>query len=156
LRSALESDKLTSLIETTDDKPTGSCTLVFFGADQRLMIQETANANDYDPDNLEQAICLAPLHPSDLIFLVGHPLVRFDPKHTKRLLDIVSGTRARILLDVVPHNIDEKIRFADFEDAVQGRAHVIIGEFNTLMRLVGVPATGGVLPKTGSMCYESL
>src|SRR6185295_17258004 len=43
---------------------------------------------------------------------------------------------ASVILDVVPHNIYQRITLRQFNQIVRDRTNVIIAEFSTLMRLV--------------------
>ncbi|HRQ36870.1 MAG TPA: PfkB family carbohydrate kinase [Chloroflexota bacterium] len=138
IQAELKNKGITSLIRISETKPTGNCSVIFIEAlKQRWLIKEEQNANDYDLEHLRQALKIAKIGPNDFVFMVTHPLVRFGPYHTKKLLELISETRAKIILDVIPHNIYETINYKDFSYAVGEKANVIIGEFETLSRVIG-------------------
>ena len=85
------------------------------------MIKDENSANDYDLDHLEQALQLSQIGASDLVFLVGHAFVRLGAAHAKKLIDMVSRTGARIILDVVPHNMYESITPDEFNRAIEDK-----------------------------------
>jgi sugar/nucleoside kinase (ribokinase family) len=133
---ALKDNSINVLIAVSDEKPTGSCHLIYLESMPRTIIQETNNANDYDIPNLIKALNLTKIESGDIIFLVGHPFVRFRLGHTKRLIDTIAETGAKIILDIVPHNMYEKVKFEDFESTVAGKVQVIIAEYKALNRFV--------------------
>ncbi len=137
IRTELERREITSLIGLSKNKSTGNCSIIFIeGANHRVLIKEEDNANDYDLGNLEQAIQLSQIGKGNFALIVGHPFVRFGRNHTKKLIDMISETGAKIILDLVPHNMYEKVTLSDFNYAVDNNADVIIGAYHTLMKLI--------------------
>jgi len=136
--SEIERSNIKALLAISEAAATGNCHLIFIENDiPRTIIQEGNNANDYDTDNLAMAIGLTDIGERDIVFVVGHPFVRFDREYAKKLIDIIAEKGAKIILDVIPHNMYEKVSLADFKYIVGDRAHVIIAEFSTLMRFLG-------------------
>jgi GTP cyclohydrolase II len=138
IKAELRRNRLTSLLGETSDFPTGQC-LVFYLDDEgdRFIVQEEQNANDYDLENLKQALRLARLDEGDLVFLVGHEFVRSGPDKVKQLVDLVAARKTPLVLDVVPHNMYKSVPVEEFCAALGDNVHVLIGEFRTFMGFLG-------------------
>lgn len=140
IRDEIERRKITTLAGVTKTKSTGSCFVIFErDTQQRLMIQESAkaNANDYDLDNLALALQMCKLRHDHLVFVVGHFLVRLDLESAKLLIELLAQARARIVLDIVPHDMWRYIDYHSFIDVVDERIQVLVGEYDAFMRLLG-------------------
>jgi 3,4-dihydroxy 2-butanone 4-phosphate synthase/GTP cyclohydrolase II len=137
IRQELEKVKFRSLVQVSENKNTGRCHLYFDESKQeRLLIKEEHNANDYDLNRLKQALVHSGIGEKDHIFIVGHFLVRHNRDDARELMSLLSKTKARIILDVVPHTMHREMKLSDFNYAVGDNAHVIIGEYPTLMGLI--------------------
>lgn len=133
----LAKQEFTSLVGIHDSKRTGTATMLFLPDSERCLLQEPDSANDYDHENLSQALQLASLGKGDIIFFVAHPFARFDVPSNKKLVATLGATSASIILDVVPHNMYDRLDLRDFKTITGDAVHVLIGEFSTLMRLSG-------------------
>lgn len=133
----LETEAIPSLLRINKEKNTGVSQLLYAeDTGQRWLIQEEVNANDYNSEDLEQALDMTQLGAGSLAFVVGHAFARQGgPAHGKRLLEQISGRGLSTILDVVPHNMYERVGPSEFQDAINGRVDVLIGEYVTLMRL---------------------
>lgn len=138
IQQELESRSIKSLVGISEDRHTGTCSVIFVeGTKQRWLIKEENNANDYDLDYLKQSLHMSQIGSGDFVFLVGHPFVRLGIDHTKKLVDMISQTGAKMILDVVPHNMHESITFDQFNHVIEDKVSILIGEYNTLMQLAG-------------------
>jgi sugar/nucleoside kinase (ribokinase family) len=150
IRDALSAQKLTVFLGLANDKPTGNCTLIFVSNHARWMIQQRNNANDYDERNLQQVLDLCQIGEGDTAFFVGHPLVRFPISQTVSLLRRIAKTGARIIVDLVPHNLYETVTLEELKSVLDCGVHMLIAEYATLMRFFGhgpiakEPANGDV------------
>lgn len=147
IRHELETRRgIISLVGINGQQHTGSCSVIIAeDTKQRLLLKEENNANDYDLEHLKQALALSQIGldrqtgRADLAFIVGHPFVRQGVDHTRKLIDMVAETGAKIVLDLVPHNMYETVSLAEFNKAVGSRVSMLIGEYNTLMRMTEHP-----------------
>jgi sugar/nucleoside kinase (ribokinase family) len=140
---ALNEKNLTALVGRHPSKRTGMSTMLYsMGGGSRIMIKsDTDNANDYSIDDLEQAIVLADLSENDFVFLICHLLIRTDIEHAVNFLDIVSSTHAKVVLDLVPHNIYRSVTQGDFKRFLQSGVFCVISWFETVASLLGVTAS---------------
>ena len=118
--NAINETGLTALIGREPAKRTGTCTLIYSNDRDRIMIKsDRNNANDYSLNHVEQAIALADIGENDVVLLFCHLLLRNDIEHAAKFLDIVSSTGAKVVLDLVPHNMHQSITPEDFAQSLQ-------------------------------------
>ena len=149
----LESARITALLGESPELSTGECTIIYFSAEnKRVLIKEDRNANDYDLKNLGDALKLAQLDENDMVFLVGHEFVRSGSAKVRALLQLLKTTTgAPIILDVVPHNMYERVARQDFADAISTDVTVLLGEFRTFMGFLGEALDQDARPDNTSM-----
>jgi sugar/nucleoside kinase (ribokinase family) len=142
----LEKNNLTSFVGISEEnKPTGNCYVIYIdGNKKRWLIKEEHNANDYDITLLEQTLQLTQIGKGNFVFLIGHFFVRLPHEKIKTLFDRLAKTEATIILDIVPHNMYEHVKLAEFQDAIGNTVNVIISEFNTLQKLIGRTAINDI------------
>lgn len=136
IANELKKQDFFSLIGTHKIKPTGSCSIVFLDDDERWLMQDTDNANDYDLDNLEQAIALSSIREDDVIFLITHAFFRRGVKHSADMLKLLNRTNAKIVLDIVPHTLYKSISLEDLNNIIEGNVFAIIAEYTTFMHFL--------------------
>lgn len=138
IEDALSDSGITSLVARDAQKQTGTATLVYGDSGKRIMVQHGESANDYNLSDIEQALVLSRIGADDIVFLVGHPFVRQSIGECRQLLEMLCGTKARVVLDIVPHNMHERLEVAAFEAIAHGLVHGVIGETETIAGLCGV------------------
>ncbi len=52
---------------------------------------------------------------------------------------MVADAGAKIVLDLVPHNMYETVSLVEFKKIIGNRVSMLVGEYDTLMRLIGHP-----------------
>lgn len=135
----LHESKATGLVEVT---PTGDPLVAF-----QCIWDKRNNANDYDADNLSQAMELAAIGPSDYIFVASFLFVQklFNKQEVNRVLRIASDTNAKIILDLVRKSlardtiydcgldrVDQALLSTFIEEV---RIHAVVGEMGTFNSL---------------------
>jgi len=138
IQHELDKRRITSLVGISqDNKPTGSCCLIYIeDTNKRWLIKEENNANDYDLELLEQSLKLSGMGKGHFIFIVGHPLIRFQPERNQKMFQRAAATGAKVILDIVPHNMYESVPLAEIQESIGNNVDVIIGEFKTLMKFI--------------------
>ncbi|OFX60856.1 MAG: hypothetical protein A2046_14625 [Bacteroidetes bacterium GWA2_30_7] len=119
----------------TSNKPTGRCTLVYYENHHRSLFYNKDNANDYDINNLNQTLALADINDKDVVFLTSYLFTakKYDLDGCKKIIDTLFDTGAKIVLDVVPHDIYNKITVHQFVSCFKSQLYAVIGEFQTFM-----------------------
>jgi sugar/nucleoside kinase (ribokinase family) len=135
IKEAIKKTRIEFIIKEEKSRPTGCCRVVFSEKDDSCRYYKSVSddANQFDLDFLKDA--LKGLSKTDLVFLAGHFLTHSNINQSKEFIDTVSQKAARFILDVVPHNIYQKINLSQFNEVVRDKADVIIGEFTTMMKL---------------------
>jgi GTP cyclohydrolase II len=138
MQLALESSGIKSIVATSKTLHTGNCHIIFRKANnERFLIKEEHNANDYDIDNLHRAIELCNIGNKDIAFIVAHALGRFGADRWGKILSCFREKKTSIIVDMVPHNLYETVTPVDFKQAINGGVNCLISEFNTLLYLCG-------------------
>ncbi len=136
IKEELNMHKFNTLLGLHPNKPTGSCSLLFFEGGWRWLMQDTNNANDYNLKDLEQALAISKIGKNDIIFLVAHSFYRNGPDHGSEIFRLINSTGAKIVLDLVPHNLYEKITLDDLNKSMNKEINLIIGAFHTLKNFI--------------------
>ncbi len=134
VKEALREKRLFSLLDVHKTKATGESTIRYFEDSQRWLEQDKVNANDYDPENLTQALTLSQLTADDFIFIATHPFFRSTLEHCNKLFTLLHQSQARIIVDIVPHNLYKTITLEQLKSTLGDRIFAVIGEYPTLMR----------------------
>jgi len=137
IKDRLEEERLTALLGTSINQSTGTCTMLYHGLD-RLLIKDDlgSNVNDYDLENLGKALEIAKIDKNDYVFVAGHAITRCGAKHTQEMMDMIRGTGAVIIFDLIPHNMYQTVSLVDLKPVING-VEILIGEYNTFMGLLG-------------------
>jgi GTP cyclohydrolase II len=146
IRRELIEQKIYSLISIHKEKATGSVQ-VTETSDLRAPFQyqweKRNNANDYDPQNLEQALELAGIGPGDYAYVSAYLFVQklFRTDEIAKVLSILSATQCRLVFDIVRKAFAwdvlsdcEATSFSDDElrKALRGiEFHAVVGEVGT-------------------------
>jgi sugar/nucleoside kinase (ribokinase family) len=139
ITETLEQNGIISLVSISQTRPTGSCTLVYHD-NLRLLLKDDGGANDYDLDNLKRTSRLGFFMSSnDIIFMAGHFLTRCSITHSQKMIETAAAMGAPIILDLVPHNLYEKISIDDLALIIKDYCTVIIAEYRTFMALLKAP-----------------
>jgi hypothetical protein len=69
--------------------------------------------------------------------MAGHFFTRYGIEHSRKLMETVLSTGARIILDVVPHDLYTDISQDDFNFVIRDDIELLIAEYRTLMALLG-------------------
>ncbi len=118
---------------------TGSVLLVYYKKEnKRLMVYDTNNSNDYDVGNLKSTLNSFKLCSKDIALLIGHPLYNFPSDYSKNIIDAISKFGLLIVLDVVPHNMYNKVDKDILNYIISDKVSVIISEYLTLMKILRV------------------
>jgi hypothetical protein len=113
---------------------------MIYDGNSRILIKNDnlkTTTNDYDPENLKEFIKLNLIQKSDFIFVAGHFLTRCAVEQSTALMETAASIGAKIIFDMVPHDLYTKITLEEFNAAVRGKADMLIGEYNTFMGLLG-------------------
>ncbi len=124
-----------SIIAVSKTKQTGNCQIFYIGNEQkkqRILVQESDNANDYSVDQINKSLLLCKIGSDDIIFLVGHCFARCAKSELKALITCVQNTGAKLILDLVPHDLYTKISLEDFLEVIGNKIDVIISEYQVL------------------------
>lgn len=136
----LNSENITSIIEIDENKPTCICNIIYFKDRKHLrtIFYDYNNANDYDIDNLKKALDLVNLNKNDFIFLTLYivPQVKLDLKYCCNFFNILKGTNAKIIIDLVPHDIYNYSTFSDLNFIFNYPVFAIVGEYKTFKKLM--------------------
>ena len=106
IRKELREENIYSLVGIDGKKATGSVCITET-SDLRAPFQydweKRNNANDYDPQNLEQAIELAGIGPGDYAYVSTYLFVQkfFQVAEIAKIMAILSATQCRLILDIV-------------------------------------------------------
>ena len=68
----------------------------------------------------------------------GNRSFRCGIEHSKKIIDLLALTGAKIVLDVVPHNIYQRINLAEFRHIIGRHVDMAITEYRTLLGLSNV------------------
>lgn len=140
ITAKLEEQKIVSFIEVTKTKHTAFCILIYDGKNRILVKDDTipGNTNDYDLKNLGMFMETNTITGNDCIFMAAHFLSRCTLEHSRKLMEAAASTGAKIILDLVPHNLYTKISIVDFNSIMRGiNFEILIGEYKTFMGLLG-------------------
>jgi len=132
--------KIVSLVEVDESKPTGICNLLFFsGKDNlRTIFYDVNNANDYDIEKLKSALAATNIRKNDFLFTTFNIYQQTNRKlgHCKVFFDLLNNTGARVILDLVPHNLYEHISLDALLGSIGTKTFILIGEHTTFMNLI--------------------
>jgi len=137
--AGLEEHGIVSFIETTKVKTTSFCFLIH-EEKNRILIKEDnikMTTNDYDLNNFNILKKLDIISKDDFVFFAGHCLTRCGIEHSKKLMEIACSMNAKILFDMVPHNMYKQISLENFISVIEDHVYLLIGELNTFLGLMG-------------------
>lgn len=124
-------------------RPTCACTIIYFQGtdDRRTIFYGAVNANDYDVRELRGTLQSAGLGPTDLIFSPLHIFEQTDGdmQHCQQFFGELRSSGVRLVVDIVPHSLYERLDAAAFEAMVGTPPFVLISECQTLARMMGWP-----------------
>jgi hypothetical protein len=135
ISDTLRQEDIISLLGTTSEKQTGIAYI--FDRNDMPPDGPKESANDYDLNNLDQAIVLADLSKSDLILLDGYIIDRLGIEHTCHLFDKIEQIGAPIVFDLVPHLLYERFDLECIKKIIRNRVKLLIGEYRTFMGFLG-------------------
>ena len=140
VQDLLSDEKITALIGRDQLKRSGVCIILYDSEKgKRIMIKsEINNANDYSIADLQQAIAIAELNEIDFVFVVCHFLVRSEIEKAREILETLSSSKAKVILDLVPHNMYLSVSESDFAEFLKSGVFCIISEYETIAKLHGI------------------
>lgn len=129
-----------NLVSVDPSKPTCICNIVYHGRSgtERTIYYWSNNANDYDIQELSDALRQASLTDEDLILVPLHMYDQTgrDLDHCSAFFTRLRNTPARIVVDLVPHLIYESLNLSDLLTLVGGPVFLFIGERRTFLNLL--------------------
>jgi sugar/nucleoside kinase (ribokinase family) len=136
LRDALGAEGVDALLAVDESRPTGVCHIVYAREDRyecKLKLMNRNHANRYEPGVIDRAFRDRGLGASDLLFATTDMLVREGVEVFRQILCIIEQYRPKLIVDLVPHDINKKIGLRDLAAVLSGRVRVLIAEFTTLL-----------------------
>jgi sugar/nucleoside kinase (ribokinase family) len=115
-----------SRIDKVRSRSTGRCLIVLSENAQRRMFVESAETNDLVPSYLAQALHELGVNHDDVVLLFLHCLARKGRLFAKQVVETIERTGARLLIDVVPHDLGRWATWEDLCDVVASTWGVII------------------------------
>jgi GTP cyclohydrolase II len=121
LRAAIGSSKIYCLLGLHEDNATGFVKVTKTGSPHspfQFIWEKKNNANDYDAHELKQAVELAGVCDSDLVFVASYLFVqkRFAREEINNILRILKDTKAKLVLDLVRKSLQDDV-LSEFEIA---------------------------------------
>lgn len=136
LKAGLERMGILCRLYENRRRNTGVCFLVYGRSGQRWVFVSDRHANDYNLTMVDDFINGFHIDKKDVVFLATHFFERESSIHCRNLMRLVYQTGAKIVLDVVPHDLHRRVGFEKVRTALEGPVNVMIGEFRTLMGLL--------------------
>src|SRR5262249_1193598 len=92
-------------VTTVPSCSTSRCLIVYTEAGNRWMLVDAIGSNDYDLISISGSLDQIRPTAADVILVFLHAASRQGPEHTANLLRRVYETKARVVIDVVPHDL---------------------------------------------------
>jgi sugar/nucleoside kinase (ribokinase family) len=131
--SELRKMEIQALLGMSSDKPTG---VAYLYGSEIGPDGPKHSANDYDLENLDQALTLAGLDSGDIALLDGYVIYRLGVKHAAAMVDRLHATGAFVIFDIVPHLIYKTVGLEDIKTVINGKVDLLIGEHRTFAGLL--------------------
>lgn len=139
IKAQISSNNLSSVINTDASKPTGICQIRYKredGKTKRTYIRSPNDANCYSVSFLRYALESLNISNKDIIFSTSDFVGRNSVGYSKEFWEVVRSFGDRIVLDVVPHKLYEKLDIKQFNDIFGSSIKILIAEFKTLIKLL--------------------
>lgn len=139
IKKELQQAQICSILQVDPKKQTGICKIILERNSSRgirFPLEDKHNANDYDIQFIEKALEQFRINDGDLLFVTGHFLIRSNPIIAKQILELFSKKKARVVFDLVPHNLYELVSITELQPTLKGKCHILISEFLTFQKFV--------------------
>jgi sugar/nucleoside kinase (ribokinase family) len=139
LRDALLREGLENVVAVDSAHATGVCHIVYERADRyenQIRILKQHHANRYDSAFIGAAMAAKNAAPGDIAFTTAVVLARQGLTSARNLTATIQRHGAKMILDVVPHDLYRRATAADLSNAFASPV-LMIAELETLTRLAG-------------------
>ncbi len=137
VRRALVALGITALLGEDPSRPTGRCRINLNAAHlpHRFEVNPD-NANFFDREHFAASLSAAEAAGADLAFVAFNLLRQLPATQAASFLELVRRGGRTLILDLVPHDLYERIELAELRSALGAGVDVLIAEFRTVMRFL--------------------
>ena len=128
VKNLLEKEHFRYLLNSSE-YPTGVCNITYDNGVRNTKSQK-CNANQYD---CNVAKALTQIDDDAYIFITTHFLLRACNEDRTKMLKTLKNLKNKIIVDIVPHRIYEKINFQKFIDQFSFPIFLLIAEAETIL-----------------------
>jgi len=128
----LEKNELKAFVYKSN-RPTGKSQLLY-RHDSREICSERENANEYDA-KIAVMLDAMRLSEKNLVYITTHILIRGTKENVLAIRNSIYNTKAKIVIDIVPHNIYNSTTWDFFCEVFDRPVFMVICELKTILSL---------------------
>lgn len=115
------------------DRPTGKSGILY-RKDSREIHSQPQNANEYD-SKISTIMNSMSLKEENLVYITTHILFRSDKENISAIINSIYKSKAKIVVDIVPHDIYTRITWNSFCETFNRTFFMLICELKTFISL---------------------
>lgn len=127
-----------AILSPVSERGTSRCFVILPDSQRRWMLVDSECSNDYDLGAVSAGLAKAKVGAPDLVLIFLHVLARHGVEHAEALVSECVATGARVVLDVVPHDMSRWASWLDVIRIARVGCHGVIIEYQTAQRLRGI------------------